>query len=245
MENAVKTLLRNLKEWKNLPSYQAERRMDLLLSVHIREFLEYSISKNHGEIKLSGVFIPEFPLPKHVLVPGYTYADSKRVDYFFISEDFKKVVFVELKTDAKSVVDVEQIKYLTALLEVKFTDLVKGIKKAYKNTDENGKYFHLFGLLQKVGVITSIPEELKCVPDNSKALYLEQILDRVQFAEIDPEIIVCYIAPARDFSLNPNFTQLTLSEYCDFLKSYKSNDAFAVLLAEFLDELYPNPIIGK
>ena len=108
-------------------------------------------------------------------------------------------------------------------------------------TKENTKYFHLFELLKKTGVITHIPNELKSVPDNSRALYLEKILSEVQFAEIDPEIIVCYIAPAHDFSLNPNFTQLTLCEYWGFLKSHKSNDAFAVLLAEFLEELYPKP----
>lgn len=80
-----------LKGNKELPYYQAERRMDIFFNIFLGEIL------NHFLHKKNIVYVsPEFPLKKQ---------DSRlstKVDYLCFDTAEKIIYFVELKTDDKS-----------------------------------------------------------------------------------------------------------------------------------------------
>ena len=55
METAIETLFQNLLVWKNLPSYQAERRIDLFLSIYIKDYLEKNPAQENWDYQVLSI----------------------------------------------------------------------------------------------------------------------------------------------------------------------------------------------
>ena len=97
MENAFLTAIIDLlKKNKYFPNYHAERRIDIFINFFMKNILTEYLEK---EIEF---ICPEFPLKKE---NGNL---STKLDYLYKTND--EVIFVELKTDAKSF-DFKQMEY--------------------------------------------------------------------------------------------------------------------------------------
>src|SRR5688500_4028707 len=97
-----------LDEWRHLPNYQLERRVDVFFAAYLHAFL-YSY---HG-VDLTPVMILAFPVRCGTITRGVSMNLSCKIDYLLVSCDDRQAVFAELKTDSASRRD-KQDKYLGA-----------------------------------------------------------------------------------------------------------------------------------
>jgi hypothetical protein len=81
-----------LMDNKQFPYYQAERRIDIFINTFIEPIVQQN-TKFKDAIYLAA----EFPLKKDL-----TTDHAAHIDYLMYSKDFKRILFVELKTDNKS-----------------------------------------------------------------------------------------------------------------------------------------------
>ncbi len=112
-----------MADWKKLPAYKAEPRIDSLVGFFLPEFIESFLN-----IKSAGI-IPELPIrlatvkPKH---EGTNYADrSYKVDFLIIGNNEVNYL-IEFKTDSGSRRD-EQDLYLVEAKEAGTESIVNGI----------------------------------------------------------------------------------------------------------------------
>ena len=102
----LQNVFERLSDWKGLPNYQLERRLDIFISMYIKELLEEKLWP------LREIIIPEFPISRKTLGETIGINKTVKVDFVLFPEDFKHpIIFLELKTDNGSVRD-GQIKYL-------------------------------------------------------------------------------------------------------------------------------------
>jgi hypothetical protein len=135
-----------LDDWRNLPSYQLERRADIFFAVHLEKILENSRSTLVLKNKIIGI-IPEFPVLKRIINKDEISNRSFKVDYAVFFENSSKYLLVELKTDMGSI-DEKQYKDLKKVQqEVVLSDIVEGIKIVYKKS--KSKYRAKYGYLLK------------------------------------------------------------------------------------------------
>ena len=100
--SAIYEVLRQLDEWRHLPDYQLERRVDIFFGM----FLPKVIEKRFG-VCVEKV-IPEFPLHKGLFKDKPSFESgshhSVKVDFavFGTKGDKKRIFLVELTTDMES-----------------------------------------------------------------------------------------------------------------------------------------------
>jgi len=94
----INTLFDTLDDWRCLPAYQLERRVDVFFALHLKEILKRKL--NDATID---IIIPEFPLRKGDL-NNFMDNDNKsyKIDYLVFSKTRNQVYLIELKTDQKS-----------------------------------------------------------------------------------------------------------------------------------------------
>ena len=150
-EEAIEMMLKNLDDWRNLPKYQMERRVDLFFGLVIRQIvaghLGYDLERIHPLV------IPEFPFRYNE--NGTDTNHTVNFDYVLFSGDLTTMYIVELKTDPDSYRD-EQEKYLIEAAKAGFTEIIDGIDKVMDATATNkrGKYNYLRGLLAREGLVS-------------------------------------------------------------------------------------------
>ena len=145
--NPIEQFFQNLDKWRNLPSYQLERRADVLFSIYLPGFLQTRFER------IPEMIIPEFPVHIETIYPKIKINRLFKIDYLITFSD-KYVVFVELKTEMGSRNE-KQGKYLQRANEVGIPALTKGILKIYSKTQSKAKYDHLLQLLIKAGFLDS------------------------------------------------------------------------------------------
>jgi hypothetical protein len=138
-----------LIDWKKLPAYKAEPRVDSLIGFYLIPILTDILN-----VEIEGI-IPEFPLrlgtinPKH---EGTTYADrSFKVDFFAIGKNGKNY-FIEFKTDSSSLREKQDI-YLGKSKELGTEAIIKGILAIANVSTYPDKYKHLKQKLWSFGLI--------------------------------------------------------------------------------------------
>ena len=139
-----------LDKWRHLPNYQLERRADAFFALFLPEVLK----KKCGIKIKQQLLIPEFPIDKNKNDRGH-----KQVDYFALSEDGRKGILVELKTDSASknkkqeemLRRVASEKSLKCLLEdvIEIAQYKKGDSRQRRQ-----KYVHLLLHLRSLGLVT-------------------------------------------------------------------------------------------
>lgn len=147
--NEIFTLL---DKWKNLPSYQLERRVDIFFAIHLEKILEYKKQVNIDLI------IPEFPirkgdLPHHpefnkkpLLKPNQSF----KIDYLcYASKPIPRIFFIELKTEMSSR-NPKQDWYLEQASELGIKRILKGIHTIKENTKQSDKYENLIDMLKNI-----------------------------------------------------------------------------------------------
>ena len=80
-----------LNDWRHLPAYQLERRVDLFFAI----YLPYALEARRC-VKIKEGLVPEFPIKKK----GNN--RSEKADYLAISKDGDCIFLIELKTDMNS-----------------------------------------------------------------------------------------------------------------------------------------------
>jgi len=162
-----------LDDWRNLPSYQLERRADIFFALHLETILDKILGINIDLI------IPEFPVRVGEIsekLPDLN--KSFKIDYLVYSKSSQKVFLVELKTDQRSLRE-KQDWYLKSAAKIKVSGLIDGILKIYSATQQKTKYDKLLDKLETIKWIERVdkkPKNLNCM--------------------IEPEVI--YIQPTND-----------------------------------------------
>lgn len=137
-----------LKDWKRLPAYKAEPRIDSLIG----HFLPRLLSDLLGIQAVA--LIPELPLRKGTLraeLDGTVHAErSWKVDFLAVGSN--RCWLVELKTDSGSRRD-EQDEYLRDAVRVGTCAVVGGIVRIASVSDYKRKYAHLLGKLREAGLL--------------------------------------------------------------------------------------------
>ena len=100
----IDQLFYNLGIWKQLPKYQAERRLDVFFGLYMEHILKECRS-NLFEEEDQLILVPEFPLQKNK-----SNNECTNIDYLVFNVTKKCVHAIELKTDTQSVND-DQIDY--------------------------------------------------------------------------------------------------------------------------------------
>ncbi len=136
-------------DWKKLPAYKAEPRIDSLIGYYLPKLIE-----SYLNIGVVGV-IPELPIrlatikPKH---EGTNYADrSYKVDFLIITNNSCSYL-IEFKTDSASRRD-EQDLYLLEAKAAGEKSIIEGILKIASVSSYKRKYGHLIQKLKDVNIL--------------------------------------------------------------------------------------------
>ena len=147
--SAVHAYFDRLREWKKLPAYKAEPRVDAIVGLVLPGVLR---ALRGWEVD---VLIPEFPLRLGTLAMGGA-TDSKNDNRsfkadFFVRTACGKNLLIEFKTDMSSR-RTKQDDYLLAAQEVGLRGLVDGVAQLEKHSKATEKYG---ALMEQLGRIES------------------------------------------------------------------------------------------
>ena len=147
-----------LDEWRHLPAYQLERRVDVFFGLLLPTIVEaeFGPKKEHSRI------IPEFPLHKRLLglSSGSRETDNNnqsiKVDFavFCKGSEQKHIFLVELKTDNRSI-DCKQLSRMKKAKDAQAETLLNGVIECARYSKSPRKYAHLIWKLHEIGCITS------------------------------------------------------------------------------------------
>jgi hypothetical protein len=178
--NPLDVLFRHLDQWRHLPAYQLERRIDIFFSVYLKGVVEERIG-----VPLEDDIIPELPIRRDLIWPEHATFQSVKVDYALFAKDRSRVFFVELKTDGASRRPAQD-NYLEAARRLGFRPIVEGIHSIMRRSDASSKYNHLAALLARLGYFTFPPETGKRP---------RQRLRDIAVAPVESEVEVLYVEP--------------------------------------------------
>jgi len=148
----LQNIFERLSDWKRLPNYQLERRLDIFISMYVKELLEEKLWP------LSDVIIPEFPISRKTLGETSGINQTVKVDYVLFPMDFKNpIIFLELKTDNGSVRD-GQINYLLKAKNAGIEIILNDWIEVYNKSTSKKKYKYLFEKLEESGLTKTIWE---------------------------------------------------------------------------------------
>ncbi|MBN2098103.1 MAG: hypothetical protein JW753_00750 [Dehalococcoidia bacterium] len=145
----VKDYFNVLEDWKRLPAYRLEVRIDSLVGFALPRVLERLYGYK------TAVTIPELPIrvgTVHHQYEGKDFADrSYKVDFFVLTE-CRRNIFVEFKTDSGSR-RTTQDDYLRTSVKLGMKAIVDGIIRISEVSTYKKKYSHLLQKLQDVGLV--------------------------------------------------------------------------------------------
>jgi len=155
-------------DWKKLPAYKAEPRIDSLVGF----FLD-SILADFLHVEIEGI-IPEFPLRLGTIQPeheGTNYSDrSYKVDFLAVGSNGINYL-VEFKTDTSSRIDKQDL-YLRQSKSLGTLALIEGALKIAGVSTYTIKYNHLKSKLQEFGILGDIFDYLLKNP-NLEIVYVQ------------------------------------------------------------------------
>ena len=168
---SVQSYFSMLRDWKQLPAYRAEPRVDSIVGFALPEILL------HNRNERVTLVIPELPLRIGSVQPlheGKSFSNkSYKVDFFVMTEGGKNYL-VEFKTDSGSRRE-KQDDYLDAARNVGLGAVVEGILKLYQATTYKKKYRYLLAKLEEAGLASSETAEYTAsvADDRLHVLYIQ------------------------------------------------------------------------
>ena len=144
--SAIYEVLRQLDEWRHLPDYQLERRVDIFFGMFLPKVIE-----ERFDVCVDAV-VPEFPLRKGTLEDDVRGSNqSVKVDFAVFGHDrhHRGIYLVELKTDMGSLKP-KQFCNMRRARSVGSKKLVEGVLRAAGASDAEHKYAHLIWKLLEV-----------------------------------------------------------------------------------------------
>lgn len=245
LEIQIKRYFGRLNQWRHLPDYQLERRIDALLSLYLPGLIE---SKYFSSVKKKSVhvetIIPEFPVralrPEEEKPPPLAALDSlriARVDYFLVGRDDdgkSHLVFLELKTDRGSAKREPQLQLMRRLNNSQWTirEILQDVLEMAARSTERQKYAHLIKLLESSGLL-EVPEEFweYVWPVVRRGYKRELRRIAVHHYDSEPERHSLYVAPER---VKGAVHTLTFDDFISFLTDGSEGDALVFHLMEAL-----------
>jgi len=159
-----------LEDWKRLPAYRLETRIDSLVGFALPKVIEAHIG-----FKVAAL-IPELPLRLGTLEPD---CDPKRADLsyrldFYVRTCCGQNIFIEFKSDSKSRRP-EQDNYLALAEAVGMRAIVDGIIRVSEVSPYKTKYDWLLSKLAKAGLVIYSEEGYRSSIDDEpiKSLYIQ------------------------------------------------------------------------
>lgn len=148
--DSLRQMLLQLDQWRHLPSYQLERRVDVLFGLLLPKILQ-----GQGIVPVGSkvLVIPEFPLHKYRLNLSEREGNwSVNVDFavFCESEDNRALMLVELKADDASMRD-EQFRNMCKAKNAGAGEVLPGVIDAARTSAEARKYAQLIWKLLEFG----------------------------------------------------------------------------------------------
>lgn len=138
-----------MSDWKRLPAYKAEPRVDSLIGFYLKDIIS-----EHCNETIIGI-VPELPIRLGTVKPdlnGTIYADrSYKVDFYLLASSGINYL-VEFKTDSGSRREKQDL-YLQQAKAVNMEALVRGISQIAKVSSYKNKYNHLLGKLEDLKLI--------------------------------------------------------------------------------------------
>ena len=146
-------VLKRLDEWRHLPAYALERRVDVFIGMFLPEILR----SKEELIPLGSTLkvIPEFPLHKRLCeISKEDKAGnlSVNVDFAVFCKEENKLILVELKTDAKSTSN-NQLNNMRSAKGSPTRNVLQGVIKVAQTSNEKRKYAHLIWKLLEIECI--------------------------------------------------------------------------------------------
>ena len=181
-----------MDKWRHFPSYQLERRADILFSLYLREVLEARM-----DFPVCDEFVPEFPVRIGSIDPGNPRNESFKIDYLALSADGQQPIFVELKTDGMSRRD-EQDQYLQDARGKGLACLLDGLIAIFQATQAKRKYYHLLVYLGRMGLL-ELPNRLCTIMESGALRGATEAAGAVRnLAGRCNQPIICYVQPLAD-----------------------------------------------
>ncbi len=144
-----KLYFETMADWKRLPAYRAEPRIDSLVGYYLPQF-----AADFLQDPIVGI-IPELPIRLGTVKPehdGNEYSDrSYKVDFYLLGRSGLNY-FVEFKTDSGSRRP-DQDRYLLEAKGVGMAAVVQGICRIADVSSYRKKYAHLLDKLSRLGIL--------------------------------------------------------------------------------------------
>ena len=151
---ALSDALCQLDQWRHLPAYQLERRVDVYFGLFLPKVIESRFKAPCGKL------IPEFPLHKGKTRISEDCGDNQSVNVDFAvfcsKPEGKRIFLVELKTDMHSIKETQLCNMVKAK-EAKSKNVLCGVIKAARASPAPRKYAQLIWRLSEIGCITVDP----------------------------------------------------------------------------------------
>ncbi len=136
-----------LIDWKKLPAYRLETRIDSILGYYLKDILQDKLNK------VVSLVIPEFPLRKGTLNPRNKLDPnrSEKADFYVRCQDGVNLL-IEVKSASASR-RVRQDEYLRLAQEIGMAALIEGLRQISTASRARHKYAHLRSKLLAGGLI--------------------------------------------------------------------------------------------
>lgn len=156
-----------LRDWKKLPAYRAEPRIDFIVAGALPEIIKDKYGCN---IRL---LIPEFPIRIGTIEENGHSNLSKKVDFYVYLENGEHI-FIEFKSDSHSR-RIKQDKYLLDAQRIGMIALLNGIINISLKTRFRIKYSYLIEKLINAELISLNDNNHKVIvtADKIKILYIQ------------------------------------------------------------------------
>jgi len=195
-----------MKDWKKLPAYRAEPRIDSLVGFYLPDFAwEYLNDKIIG-------IIPELPLRLATLDEKKTGDKSYKVDFYLLGESGEHYL-VEFKTDSSSRRD-KQDEYLEQAKAKGMKAIIEGIIRIAGISAFTHKYEHLVDKLKALGLVD----------------YLKQ------YCHSNDHLKIVYVQPGLNNDKKNGDHIIIFNWISDWLKKNYPDEVFEKELAETLAE---------
>ena len=200
-----------LENWKKLPAYRLETRIDSLFGFAVPKLIENIYGYQ------TKIVIPELPIRLATIHPEHENTNfanrSYKVDFYVRTEN-KKNLFIEFKSDSGSRRE-NQDDYLMLSQKFGMKAIIEGILKLYSATSYRSKYKYLLDKLiganiinndheilignENIQVIYAQPKSLKG-DKNTKVLDFQTIADELISCYPDEKLMTCFASSLKNWA---------------------------------------------
>lgn len=234
---SIQCVFDRLEQWRHLPAYQLERRVDIFLSFCLPEVVKSKFQLKQDEELF---VVPEFPLHKgEVFNAVKNKNQSVKVDFAVFAKNEKRIFLLEFKTDNNSISSA-QLKCMGKANNA--NTLLNGVKECALHSDSPRKYAHLLWTLQEIGCIKNC-DNLKEVELNEKGAHLKDKFRSIEVCEhwVDAVIQFGLIYPSDNAQTDATQKELKKVRKLTWLKLISFSEVLKILrdhpLETFLKEL--------